>query len=145
MSNPVRHFFKRYHTLLSINQKQWDVCIWRANCLLSLSPPTFSCVPVVMSQFRALAGVLRGGRVGGSRWLRGCGGGPARRYVDPSRGCSSGAAPVPSAVASSSSYVEEMYFAWLEDHKSVHKVTCEIYTLVNNNRKKSLFVFCSWM
>lgn len=75
-----------------------------------------------MSQFRAFAGVLRGGHVGGSRWLRGLGG-PARRYVDPRRGCSSGAAPVPSAVASSSSYVEQMYYAWLEDHKSVHKVT----------------------
>lgn len=76
-----------------------------------------------MSQFRAIVGVLRGGRVGGSQWLRGRGGGPARRWVDPKRGCSSGAAvPVPSAVTSSSSYVEEMYFAWLEDHKNVHEV-----------------------
>ncbi|XP_042288705.1 2-oxoglutarate dehydrogenase-like, mitochondrial [Thunnus albacares] len=75
-----------------------------------------------MSQFRALAGVLRGGRVGGSQWLRGCGQGPARRWVDPRRGCSSGAAAsVPSAVTSSSNYVEEMYFAWLEDHKNVHE------------------------
>uniref|UniRef100_A0A665W650 2-oxoglutarate dehydrogenase complex component E1 n=1 Tax=Echeneis naucrates TaxID=173247 RepID=A0A665W650_ECHNA len=63
-----------------------------------------------MSRFRALAGVLRGGCAGGSRWLRG---GPARR------GCSSGA--VPSAVASSSSYVEEMYFAWLQNPKNVHE------------------------
>ncbi|KAM7385552.1 hypothetical protein PAMP_001633 [Pampus punctatissimus] len=75
-----------------------------------------------MSQFRALTGVLRAGRVGGSRWLRGCEGVPAKRCVDPKRGCSSGAAaPVLSAVTSSSSYVEEMYFAWLEDHKNVHE------------------------
>eukprot|EP00066_Takifugu_rubripes_P002275 XP_003964098.1 PREDICTED: 2-oxoglutarate dehydrogenase-like, mitochondrial isoform X1 [Takifugu rubripes] len=73
-----------------------------------------------MSQFRVLAGVLRGGRVGGSRWLRGCGAGLARGCVD-SRSCSSGAAPGPSALTSNSGYVEEMYFAWLEDHKSVHK------------------------
>uniref|UniRef100_A0A671Y362 2-oxoglutarate dehydrogenase complex component E1 n=1 Tax=Sparus aurata TaxID=8175 RepID=A0A671Y362_SPAAU len=79
-----------------------------------------------MSQFRALAGVLKGGRVGGRQWLRGCvggggGGGPTRRWVDPRRGCSSEVATVPSTVASSSSYVEEMYFAWLEDHKNVHE------------------------
>lgn len=77
-----------------------------------------------MSQFRALAGVLRGGRVGGSRWLRGGGGGggpTTRRWVDPRRGCSSESAPVLSAMASNSSYVEEMYFAWLEDHKNVHE------------------------
>lgn len=78
-----------------------------------------------MSRFRALAGVLRGGRVGGGQWLRGCVGGPAGRYVKASRACSSGAVPVPAAVASSSSYVEEMYFAWLEDHNSVHKVTSD--------------------
>ncbi len=77
-----------------------------------------------MSQFRALAGVLRSGRVGGSQWLKSCGGGPVLgRWVSPRRGCSSGAASVPSAVASSSSYVEEMYFSWLEDHKNVHEVT----------------------
>ncbi|KAF3842049.1 hypothetical protein F7725_024000 [Dissostichus mawsoni] len=74
-----------------------------------------------MSQFRALAGVLRGGRAGGSQWLRACGEAPARRWVDPRRGCSSGAAPVLSAVAGSSSYMEEMYIAWLEDHKNVHE------------------------
>uniref|UniRef100_A0A665W621 2-oxoglutarate dehydrogenase complex component E1 n=1 Tax=Echeneis naucrates TaxID=173247 RepID=A0A665W621_ECHNA len=68
------------------------------------------CASAAMSRFRALAGVLRGGCAGGSRWLRG---GPARR------GCSSGA--VPSAVASSSSYVEEMYFAWLQNPKNVHE------------------------
>ncbi|XP_041646191.1 2-oxoglutarate dehydrogenase-like, mitochondrial isoform X2 [Cheilinus undulatus] len=74
-----------------------------------------------MSQFRALAGVLRTGRASG-QWLRGGGGSPAKRsWVDPRRGCSSGAAPVLSAVASSSSYVEEMYYAWLEDHKNVHE------------------------
>uniref|UniRef100_A0A8D0DDP6 2-oxoglutarate dehydrogenase complex component E1 n=1 Tax=Sander lucioperca TaxID=283035 RepID=A0A8D0DDP6_SANLU len=56
-----------------------------------------------------------------SQWLRVCGGGPARRWVDPGRSCSSGAAPGHSAVAGSSSYVEEMYFAWLEDHKNVHE------------------------
>uniref|UniRef100_A0A671XZV0 2-oxoglutarate dehydrogenase-like, mitochondrial n=1 Tax=Sparus aurata TaxID=8175 RepID=A0A671XZV0_SPAAU len=43
------------------------------------------------------------------------------RWVDPRRGCSSEVATVPSTVASSSSYVEEMYFAWLEDHKNVHE------------------------
>lgn len=74
-----------------------------------------------MSQFRVLAGVMRGGRVGGSRWLRGCGAGRARGRVD-IRSCSSGAVPGPSALTSNPGYVEEMYFAWLEDHKSVHKV-----------------------
>lgn len=81
-----------------------------------------------MSRFRALAGVLRGGRVGGGQWLRGCVGVPARRYVEAGRACSSGPVPVPAAVASSSSYVEEMYFAWLEDHNSVHKVTTDSST-----------------
>lgn len=82
-----------------------------------------------MSQFRVLAGVLRGGRVGGSRWLRGCGAGLARGCVD-SRSCSSEATTGPSALTSNSGYVEEMYFAWLEDHKSVHKVNWSFY--INN-------------
>uniref|UniRef100_A0A8D3EE65 Oxoglutarate dehydrogenase L n=1 Tax=Scophthalmus maximus TaxID=52904 RepID=A0A8D3EE65_SCOMX len=75
-----------------------------------------------MSQLRALAGALRGGCAGGSQWLLGCGGGPARRWLDPRRGCSTGASPiVPPVASSSSSYVEEMYFAWLEDHNNVHE------------------------
>ncbi|XP_022067953.2 2-oxoglutarate dehydrogenase-like, mitochondrial [Acanthochromis polyacanthus] len=78
-----------------------------------------------MSQFRALAGVLKGGCAGGNQLLRGCARGPARRWVDPKRGCSSSSSsrtePLLPAVASSSSYVEEMYFAWLEDHKNVHE------------------------
>ncbi|XP_069000726.1 2-oxoglutarate dehydrogenase-like, mitochondrial [Embiotoca jacksoni] len=75
-----------------------------------------------MSQFRAIAGVLKGGCVGGSQLLRGCGGGLPRRWVDPKRGCSSSRTePLLPAVVSSSSYVEEMYFAWLEDHKNVHE------------------------
>lgn len=103
--------------MLSLNT--WSLTLSDPKLLL-LCLPAFS----AMSQFRALAGVLRGGRVGGSQWLRGSGGGPTRRWVDPKRGCSSGAAaPVLSAVTSSSSYVEEMYFAWLEDHKNVHEVT----------------------
>lgn len=78
----------------------------------------------MMSQLRALAGALRGGCAGGSQWLLGCGGGPARRWLDPRRGCSTGASPiVPPVASSSSSYVEEMYFAWLEDHNNVHEVT----------------------
>uniref|UniRef100_A0AAQ4PXQ2 oxoglutarate dehydrogenase (succinyl-transferring) n=1 Tax=Gasterosteus aculeatus aculeatus TaxID=481459 RepID=A0AAQ4PXQ2_GASAC len=68
-----------------------------------------------MSQLRALAAVLRGAGVGGSQWLPWCGGGgPARRWVEPRRGCSS-------AATHGSSYVEQMYLAWLEDHKSVHE------------------------
>ncbi|XP_037322361.2 2-oxoglutarate dehydrogenase-like, mitochondrial [Pungitius pungitius] len=77
-----------------------------------------------MSQLRALAAVLRGGGVGvgGSPWLRwGGGGAPAGRWVEPRRGCPSGAAPVLSAAARGSSYVEQMYLAWLEDHTSVHE------------------------
>ncbi|XP_062319357.1 2-oxoglutarate dehydrogenase-like, mitochondrial [Osmerus eperlanus] len=70
-----------------------------------------------MSQFRALAGVLKGG---GRQWLRLHGGGVVRFVYEPKRGCSSGSV-VPSAVASRSSYVEEMYFAWLEDHRNVHE------------------------
>lgn len=102
-----------FHQSLSIRKRRHQY--------LSASHSPLSAVSVAMSQFRALVGALRGGRAGGSWWLRGSAGGRSRRYVDPSRGCSSEA--VPSAVASSSSYVEEMYFAWLEDHKSVHKVT----------------------
>lgn len=90
--------------------------------------------PSAMSQFRALAGVLRGGCFGGTQWLRQCGGKPARRrWFDLQRSCSSGAAPDQTVSSSSSSYVEEMYFAWLEDHKNVHEVTMsnlsdQIYT-----------------
>ncbi|XP_017319494.1 2-oxoglutarate dehydrogenase-like, mitochondrial isoform X1 [Ictalurus punctatus] len=53
-----------------------------------------------MSRFRSLAS-LRG------LWMKG-------RMVDPHRFCSSGT-PL------STSYVEEMYYAWLEDHKNVHE------------------------
>ncbi|XP_012693837.2 2-oxoglutarate dehydrogenase-like, mitochondrial [Clupea harengus] len=67
-----------------------------------------------MSHFRALAGALRGG----SFLLRGRSGVGAR--YNPCRGCSSGAVE-PSLAACSSSYVEEMYYAWLEDHKNVHE------------------------
>lgn len=47
--------------------------------------------------------------------------GTGRRVFDPRRNCSSGAAE-PSLAACSSSYVVEMYYAWLEDHKNVHEV-----------------------
>jgi len=47
--------------------------------------------------------------------------GTGKRVFDPRRNCSSGA-PEPSLAACSSSYVVEMYYAWLEDHKNVHKV-----------------------
>ncbi|XP_048126061.1 2-oxoglutarate dehydrogenase-like, mitochondrial isoform X2 [Alosa alosa] len=67
-----------------------------------------------MSQLRALAGALRGG----SFWLRGRIG-VGGRY-NPCRGCSLGAVE-PSLALCSSSYVEEMYYAWLEDHKNVHE------------------------
>ncbi|XP_054654937.1 2-oxoglutarate dehydrogenase-like, mitochondrial isoform X2 [Dunckerocampus dactyliophorus] len=70
-----------------------------------------------MSQFRALACVLR---VGGRLWWQGCGGCGgtlSQCRPHPRRGCSSEATPV----SWSSSYVEEMYFAWLEDHKNVHE------------------------
>lgn len=85
-----------------------------------------------MSQFRVFAGVLRGGRVRGSQWLRACGAGPARGVVD-TRSCSSGAVTGPSTLTSNPSYVEEMYFSWLEDHKSVHKVIWDVSTLFNHN------------
>ncbi|XP_072534173.1 2-oxoglutarate dehydrogenase-like, mitochondrial [Salminus brasiliensis] len=68
-----------------------------------------------MSQFRSLAGVLRGSGL----WMLSRNR-PGRQAFNPCRGCSSGAAqPLPSAL--SSSYVEEMYYAWLEDPKNVHK------------------------
>uniref|UniRef100_A0A672QXS7 oxoglutarate dehydrogenase (succinyl-transferring) n=1 Tax=Sinocyclocheilus grahami TaxID=75366 RepID=A0A672QXS7_SINGR len=67
-----------------------------------------------MSQLRSLAGALRSS----SQWMRGHVG---RRVFDPRRNCSSGAAE-PSLAACSSSYVVEMYYAWLEDHKNVHEV-----------------------
>ncbi|CAN9499768.1 unnamed protein product [Ophioblennius macclurei] len=73
-----------------------------------------------MSQFRALVGVLRGGGVGGSRMLGGCRAGQARIWVEPRRDCSSGTESL-SPAFTGSSYVEEMYVAWLEDHKSVHE------------------------
>ncbi|KAI4891585.1 hypothetical protein NFI96_020977 [Prochilodus magdalenae] len=67
-----------------------------------------------MSQFRSLAGVLRGTGL----WMLGRNG-PGRVF-NPHRGCSSGVAqPSPSVL--SSSYVEEMYYAWLEDPKNVHE------------------------
>ncbi len=106
------------HTLSTFFMNETEMyALTLSNSQLSL------CLSLAMSHFRALAGVLRGGRAGGSQWLRGCGGGTGRRWVEPWRGCTSGAAPVLSAVAGSSSYVEEMYFAWLEDHKNVHEVT----------------------
>lgn len=85
-----------------------------------------------MSQFRVFAGVLRGGRVGGCQWLRACGAGPARGAVG-RRSCSSGTVTGPSALTSNPSYVEEMYFSWLEDHESVHKVIRDVSTLFNHN------------
>lgn len=69
-----------------------------------------------MSQFRPLAGALRSS----SQWMRGHVG-TGRRVFDPRRNCSSGAAE-PSLAACGSSYVVEMYYAWLEDHKNVHEV-----------------------
>lgn len=87
-----------------------------------------NCVSVAMSQFRVFAGVLRGGRFRGSQWQRACGAGPARGVVD-TRSCSSGA----SMLTSNPSYVEEMYFSWLEDHKSVHKVMWDVSTLFNHH------------
>ena len=79
-----------------------------------------------MSQFRALAGILR------SRGWQclllpggGGGGGPVCRplLAGSARSCFAGPS-APTAVNSSSSpsYVEEMYFAWLEDPKNVHEV-----------------------
>ncbi|XP_058652004.1 2-oxoglutarate dehydrogenase-like, mitochondrial isoform X3 [Onychostoma macrolepis] len=68
-----------------------------------------------MSQLRSLAGALRSS----SQWMRGHVG-TGRRIFDPRRNCSSGAAE-PSLAACSSSYVVEMYYAWLEDHKNVHE------------------------
>ncbi|XP_036430123.1 2-oxoglutarate dehydrogenase-like, mitochondrial [Colossoma macropomum] len=68
-----------------------------------------------MSQFRSLAGVLRGSGL----WMLGRNG-PGRPVFNPRRGCSSRVAQLsPSAL--SSSYVEEMYYAWLEDPKNVHE------------------------
>lgn len=75
-----------------------------------------------MSQFRALAGALRGGRF----WLRGQAG-VGERCSLPSRGCSSRAVE-PSLSACSSTYVEEMYYAWLEDHKNVHEVNFLLFS-----------------
>lgn len=69
-----------------------------------------------MSQLRSLAGALRSR----SQWMMGYVG-TGKRVFDPRRNCSSGA-PEPSLAACSSSYVIEMYFAWLEDHKNVHEV-----------------------
>ncbi|KAG9341028.1 hypothetical protein JZ751_019782, partial [Albula glossodonta] len=69
-----------------------------------------------MSQFRALAGVLRGP---GLWWLRGQAVGARTGIAEHRRGCSSGTAE-PSLAGCSSSYVEEMYYAWLENPKNVH-------------------------
>ncbi|XP_016892630.1 2-oxoglutarate dehydrogenase-like, mitochondrial isoform X2 [Cynoglossus semilaevis] len=75
-----------------------------------------------MSQLRLLAGVLRVRCTLGSLWLRGNGSGSTRRCLDSYRRMSSsGSTPVSPAIISSSSYVEEMYYAWLDDHKNVHK------------------------
>lgn len=91
-----------------------------------------NCVFVAMSHFRVFAGVLRGGRVRGRQGVRASGAGPAAGVVD-RRSCSSGAVTGPSALTSNPSYVEEMYFSWLEDPKSVHKVTWDVSTLFIHN------------
>lgn len=70
-----------------------------------------------MNILRALSVVLKCQR---RQWLPGSGLGLARHAIDPRRSTSSGAM-VPSGVDNSSSYVEEMYFAWLEDPKIVHE------------------------
>lgn len=89
-----------------------------------------------MSQFRVLAGVLKGG---GSPFLRWRAGGLTWRYwAHPKRGCSSRTDPLP-AVVSNSSYVEEMYLAWLDDHKNVHEVTmCSINCILSYTEKGRL-------
>ncbi|XP_035760694.1 2-oxoglutarate dehydrogenase-like, mitochondrial [Neolamprologus brichardi] len=71
-----------------------------------------------MSQFRVLAGVLKGGGSPLLRWR--AGGLTWRCWAHPKRGCSSRTDPLP-AVVSNSSYVEEMYLTWLDDHKNVHE------------------------
>jgi len=45
------------------------------------------------------------------------------RTFQPSRRLNSPVAAEPFLNGTSSNYVEEMYFAWLEDHKNVHEVT----------------------
>ncbi|KAG7462444.1 hypothetical protein MATL_G00184860 [Megalops atlanticus] len=73
-----------------------------------------------MSQLRAfagVAGVLRGHRLS---WLKGRQPALGWGLLDPHRGCSS-RAPEPALGDGSSSYVKEMYYAWLEDHKNVHE------------------------
>ncbi|XP_066534604.1 2-oxoglutarate dehydrogenase-like, mitochondrial [Hoplias malabaricus] len=68
-----------------------------------------------MSHFRPLAVALRGSGL----WMLGRNG-PGRQVFNPHRGCSSGAAQTsPSTL--SSTYVEQMYYAWLEDPKNVHE------------------------
>lgn len=67
--------------------------------LISLVDPVSGCAD--MNRFRSLASI-RG------LWMR-------SRLWDSHRCCSS-EKPV------STSYVEEMYYAWLEDHKNVHEV-----------------------
>ncbi|XP_061692334.1 2-oxoglutarate dehydrogenase-like, mitochondrial isoform X1 [Syngnathoides biaculeatus] len=71
-----------------------------------------------MSPFRALGGVLRAG--GAGPWWRAGRGTLARCGPHPGRARSHEAPPT-QAVASSSSYVEDMYFAWLEDRNNVHE------------------------
>uniref|UniRef100_A0AAY4D1K7 2-oxoglutarate dehydrogenase-like, mitochondrial n=1 Tax=Denticeps clupeoides TaxID=299321 RepID=A0AAY4D1K7_9TELE len=67
-----------------------------------------------MSQFRALAGVFRGGSLFLTGHARG-------KVLGPWRACSS-AVTEPSLAVHNSSYVEEMYYAWLEDRKNVHEI-----------------------
>lgn len=49
-----------------------------------------------------------------------------RAFLHGQRYVSSGASE-PSPSGSNSNYVEEMYYAWLENPKSVHKVSLELY------------------
>lgn len=89
-----------------------------------------------MSQFRVLAGVLKGGGSPLLRWR--AGGLTWRCWAHPKRGCSSRTDPLP-AVVSNSSYVEEMYLAWLDDHKNVHEVTmCSINCILSYTEKGRL-------
>lgn len=62
------------------------------------------------------------------------------RTFQPVRSLSASVAAEPFLNGTSSNYVEEMYYAWLEDPRNVHKVV-RVYEMAANDQKLTFHVF----
>lgn len=65
------------------------------------------------------------------------------RTLQPARHLNSSVTAEPFLNGTSSNYLEEMYYAWLEDPKNVHKVLYAIWKLSKKQQKKPQLRFCS--